>query len=162
LKLAIYPGTFDPVTNGHLDVLERSLKIFDTVVLSVARDTGKQSLFSLEERARMLTEAVRDYPGARVVTFEGLLMNHAVSCGAAAIIRGLRAVSDFEYEFQMSMMNKNLNPDVETVFLMTSPENAFISSSMIRQVASLGGTISGLVPDLVEEALYRKFREQGE
>ncbi len=162
MKTAVYPGSFDPITNGHLDILERSLAIFDRVILAVAVETQKKNLFDLEERIELVREAVRNYERVDVEGFDGLLMHYVVRREAGAIIRGLRAVSDFEYEFQLSLMNRNLNSDVETVFLMTSAENTFISSSMIRQVSSLGGEITGLVPEHVERALKRKYGIQGE
>jgi len=157
LRIAIYPGTFDPVTNGHLDILHRAANLFDQVIVGVAVETSKKTLFSLEERKHFLESSIKE-TNVKVEIFPGLLMHFALSRGACAIIRGLRAVSDFEYEFQLSMMNKQLNDKVETIFLMTAGEYSFISSTMIKEISSLGGTISGLVPPLVEEALKRKFR----
>jgi pantetheine-phosphate adenylyltransferase len=157
LRIAIYPGTFDPVTNGHLDILHRAATLFDQVIVGVAVETNKKTLFSLEERKHFLESSIKE-PNVKVEIFPGLLMHFALSKGACAIIRGLRAVSDFEYEFQLSMMNKQLNEKVETIFLMTASEYSFISSTMIKEISSLGGSIAGLVPPMVEEALKRKFR----
>ena len=157
MRVAVYPGTFDPITNGHLDVIKRACKLFDRVIVGVARDNYKQTLFSLEERVRLAREVTQDIPGVEVKAFQGLLVDFVRREGACAIIRGLRAVSDFEYEFQMSIMNKKLAEEVETVFLMTATEYSFLTSSIIRQVASLGGCIRGLVPPVVELALYEKF-----
>jgi pantetheine-phosphate adenylyltransferase len=156
MRIAVYPGSFDPLTNGHLDIIERSVHIFDKVILSIATDNNKDSMFSIEERIDMITEALKKYETVEVEVFEGLLVRYAMKKNACALIRGLRAVSDFEYEFQMSLMNRKLEPAVETVFLMTSAENTFISSSLIKQVASLQGDIHGLVPPVVEEAMHRK------
>ncbi len=158
MKIAVYPGSFDPLTNGHLDIIERSVHIFDKVILAIAKENYKESLFSVEERIEMIAEALKGYETVEIEAFEGLLVQYAKKKGACALIRGLRAVSDFEYEFQMSLMNRKLEPDVETVFLMTSAENAFISSTMIKQVASLQGNIHGLVPPVVEKALFRTFK----
>lgn len=157
MRIAVYPGTFDPITNGHLDVIKRACKLFDRIIVGVARDNYKQTLFSLEERVKLVQEVTRDIPGVEVKAFQGLLVDFVRREGACAIIRGLRAVSDFEYEFQMSIMNKKLAEEVETVFLMTATEYSFLTSSIIRQVASLGGCIRGLVPPAVELALYEKF-----
>ncbi|HHU32786.1 MAG: pantetheine-phosphate adenylyltransferase [Zhaonellaceae bacterium] len=157
MRIAIYPGTFDPVTNGHLDILHRAATLFDQVIVGVAVETNKKTLFSLEERKHFLESSIKE-PNVKVEIFPGLLMHFALSKGACAIIRGLRAVSDFEYEFQLSMMNKQLNEKVETIFLMTASEYSFISSTMIKEISSLGGSIAGLVPPMVEEALKRKFR----
>jgi pantetheine-phosphate adenylyltransferase len=156
MRIAVYPGSFDPLTNGHLDIIERSVHIFDKVILSIATDNNKDSMFSITERIDMITEALKKYETVEVEAFEGLLVRYAMKKNACALIRGLRAVSDFEYEFQMSLMNRKLEPAVETVFLMTSAENTFISSSLIKQVASLQGDIHGLVPQVVEEAMLRK------
>ncbi len=158
MNIAVYPGSFDPLTNGHLDIIERSVHIFDKVILAIATDNNKDSMFTIEERISMINEALENYETVEVEVFEGLLVRYAKKKGASALIRGLRAVSDFEYEFQMSLMNRKLEPAVETVFLMTSAENTFISSSLIKQVASLQGDIHGLVPQVVEEAMLRKYK----
>lgn len=157
MRIGLYPGSFDPITNGHLDILERSLSVFDQVCLAVARENHKECLFPIEERVGMIRESIADVPAARVESFGGLLVDFAREQGAHAIIRGLRVVSDFDYEFQLSLMNRRLDPSLESVFLMTSVENSFISSSMIKQVAALGGRLDGLVPPHVEQALRRKY-----
>ncbi|MEI7884000.1 MAG: pantetheine-phosphate adenylyltransferase [Clostridia bacterium] len=157
MRRAVYPGSFDPVTNGHIDILERSVKLFDELIVAVSVDNSKTCLFSLEERIEMLEAVTRNYPNVVIEHFSGLLMHYTQEKKACAIVRGLRAVSDFEYEFQMALMNKNLANEIETVFLMTSSENAFISSTMIKQVSSLNGKIKGLVPELVRQRLRKKY-----
>lgn len=157
MRLAIYPGTFDPVTNGHLDILQRAVTLFDQVIVAVAEETYKSNLFTLEERCGLVRKVVAGMPNVRVESFAGLLMDYVREKEACAVVRGLRAISDFEYEFQLSMMNKKLNERVETIFLMTASDYSFISSSVIKQVASLGGCIKGLVPAVVEEALRKKY-----
>ncbi|MGB9660944.1 MAG: pantetheine-phosphate adenylyltransferase [Moorellaceae bacterium] len=157
MRIAVYPGTFDPITNGHLDVIKRACKLFDRVIIGVAKDNYKQTLFSLDERVELVREVTKDMAEVEVKAFQGLLVDFVRREGACAIIRGLRAISDFEYEFQMSIMNKKLAEEVETVFLMTATDYSFLSSSIIRQVASLGGCIRGMVPPVVELALYEKF-----
>ncbi len=156
-KLAIYPGTFDPITNGHLDLIERGLRIFDELIIAVAPSTKKQPLFDLAERIDMIRKAVRKYKNVEVESFHGLLMDYAKGKGGVALIRGLRAVSDFENEFQMALMNRRLNTEIETVFLMPSEEYSFLSSTIVKEVASFGGSINGLVPEAVEIALREKF-----
>ena len=157
MRRAVYPGSFDPVTNGHIDILERSVKLFDELIVAVSFDNSKTCLFSLAERIEMLEAVTRNYQNVVIEKFSGLLMHYAQEKKACAIVRGLRAVSDFEYEFQMALMNKNLANEIETVFLMTSSENAFISSTMIKQVSSLNGKIKGLVPELVRQRLRKKY-----
>lgn len=158
MRVAIYPGTFDPVTNGHLDILQRAVGLFDEVIIAVAADSNKSPLFSLEERTELLLEATREMSTVKVQVFEGLTVEFARRCGAAAIIRGLRVMSDFEYEFQLALMNKKLAGDVETVFLMTSSDFSFISSSAIKWAASLQGSITEFVPPHVEKALIAKYQ----
>jgi pantetheine-phosphate adenylyltransferase len=157
MRIAVYPGTFDPVTNGHLDILNRAANLFDLVIVGIAEETYKNNLFSADERMELLQAVVTDIPNVQVQTFSGLLMDYVIGAGACAIVRGLRAVSDFEYEFQLSLMNKKLNDQVETIFMMTSSDYTFLSSSIVKQVGSLGGNITGLVPEIVEGALKKKY-----
>lgn len=157
MRIAIYPGTFDPVTNGHIHIAERASKLFDKVIIAVAKDNYKKNLFSLEERIHMVEQSIRHLPNVEVDSFSGLTAEYAVFKNAQALIRGLRAVSDFEYEMQIAAMNKRLNETLETVFLMTSGEYSFLSSSMIKQVAFLGGSVKGLVPPVVEIGLKEKY-----
>lgn len=157
VKTAIYPGTFDPVTNGHLDILVRASEIFDEIIVAVAVDSQKSTLFSLEERVALLEEATKDLKGVTIKGFEGLTVEFARQCSASAIIRGLRVAGDFEYEFQLALMNKKLAPDIETVFLMTKSDYSYISSSAIRWAASLKGEISEFVPPHVKKALLKRY-----
>ena len=158
---AIYPGSFDPVTSGHLDIIERATSVFDEVVVAVAVNMEKQPLFSVEERADLLREACRHLDKVQVDCFEGLTVDYAQQQGAKVLIRSLRAVSDFESELQMALMNKRLNENVETLFMMTSAEYSFLSSSLIKELAELGASITGLVPKLVEEKLFERLRKKG-
>lgn len=157
MRIGVYPGTFDPITNGHLDILERSTCLFDEVVIAIARDNYKYNLFNLEERLHLAAEVCKPYPNIRVASFEGLLVKFVKEQKAQAIIRGLRAISDFEYEFQLAMMNKRLDVNIETIFLMSASKYSFLSSSIIKQVALLAGGVEGLVPPQVEEALKLKL-----
>ena len=159
MRIAVYPGTFDPVTNGHLDIIKRAVKLFDKVILAVAQDNNKNPLFTLQERKELLEEAIKDIQNTEVSSFSGLTVDFARKCGAIAIIRGLRAVTDFEYEFQLALMNKKLDPTLETVFLMTKSDFSYISSSTIKWAASLNAKISEFVPENVEEALLRKYNK---
>lgn len=159
MRLAVYPGTFDPVTNGHLDIIERSAKLFDRLVVAVAQDNYKDPLFTTAERVNLLKQVTKHLDNVKVEPFGGMLVNYVLSKGAGVVVRGLRAVTDFEYEFQMALMNRKLDDRIETVFFMTSNEYAFTSSSVIKQVACLGGMPQGLLPPLVAEALQRKFPE---
>jgi pantetheine-phosphate adenylyltransferase len=149
---ALCPGTFDPVTNGHLDIIDRAASLFDDVVVSVLENPSKAPVFTLDERVALLEEAVRPHGNVRVGSFHGLLVDHARQEGAAAIVKGLRAVSDYEYEIQMAQMNQRLGA-VETVFMSTSPKWSFLSSSLVKEVARLGGSVEGLVPEHVRAAL---------
>jgi pantetheine-phosphate adenylyltransferase len=158
VRTAVYPGTFDPVTNGHVDVAERATRLFDRVVIAVARESGKKPLFNLEERVALLEDALNGARGIDIVVFDGLLVEFARSQGAAAIIKGLRAISDFEFEFQMALMNRRLAPELETVFLMTDADKAFLSSSIVKEVSRLGGDVSPMVPAAVARALEGRFR----
>jgi pantetheine-phosphate adenylyltransferase len=155
-RIAVYPGSFDPVTKGHEDLIRRSLEFVDQLIVAVAVNTAKQPLFSLEERVALLRQAVPDQRVA-VQSFEGLLAEFAKRAGAKVIIRGLRAVSDFEYEFQMALMNRNLAPAIETVFLVPAFDLTYLSSSLVREVARFGGDVSQLVDPAVQKALKRKF-----
>jgi pantetheine-phosphate adenylyltransferase len=156
MRRAIYPGSFDPLTNGHLDIIERGLRLFDEVVVAILVNQAKQSLFSVEARLEIIRHAA-PWPGVRVDTFDGLLVHYAAAQGAAAVIRGIRAVSDYEYELQMALMNRRLAPDVETVFLMSTEAYSFVSSRLVKEVASLGGSVAGLVPSVVEERLAARL-----
>jgi pantetheine-phosphate adenylyltransferase len=155
--LAIYPGTFDPITNGHLDLIQRGLRIFDRIIVAVAEGSFKKSLFSVEERLEMIREALADTPNVIIDSFPGLLVDYVKTQKAQVILRGLRAVTDFEYEFQMAMMNRRMEPDIVTVFLMTSLRWVFLSSSILKEAAVHGGNIEGLVPELVYRKLRQKF-----
>jgi pantetheine-phosphate adenylyltransferase len=157
MKRAIYPGSFDPVTNGHLDVIGRARKLFDEIVVAVAHNDEKQALFSLEERLGLLREALDKIDNVRVAQFDGLLVEFAIAQKANAVIRGLRAVSDFEFEFQMALMNRKLADGVETIFLMPKEEYTYLSSRLVKEIARLGGDVSGFVPSSVAQALARRF-----
>ena len=156
-RTAVYPGTFDPITKGHLDILKRGLTMFDSIVVAVAIDTPKTTLFTVDERLRLVKSVTRRMPGVRVSPLSGLLVSFAKNQKAVAILRGLREVSDFEYEFQMALMNRRLSPKLETVFLMPSENYTFLNSSIIRQISQLGGNISEFVPTVVEKALKKKY-----
>ncbi len=156
-RTAIYPGTFDPITNGHLDVLHRAMTMFDRVVLLVAKNSSKQPMFSEEERLAMIQEAISEYPTVSAQSFQGLTVDFAQELGATAIIRGLRAVSDFEYEFQIALMNRKLAPTVSTVFLMPNEKYTYLNSSIIREVARFGRDVGEFVPASVVKRLYEKF-----
>lgn len=156
-KTAVYPGSFDPVTKGHCDVVQRSLNLFDKIIIAVATNGTKDPLFTIDERLEMLRETFKEMPGVEVDSFDGLLVEYVAERRADAILRGLRAVSDFEHEFQMALMNRKLNRKVETVFLMTGLRWIFISSSIIKEAARFGGDTRGMVPDNVFEKLKEKF-----
>jgi pantetheine-phosphate adenylyltransferase len=155
--LAIYPGSFDPITNGHLDLIKRGLGLFDKIVVAILINSSKNPLFSVEERIEILKESLKDLPNIEVDTFSGLLVDYAARKKATAILRGMRAVSDFEYEFQLALMNRRLNRKVETVFLMTGLRWIFTSSSIIKEAARFGGDISDMVPPFADEKLKEKF-----
>jgi pantetheine-phosphate adenylyltransferase len=159
--VAIYPGSFDPITNGHLDLIARGSKLVDRLIVAILRNNAKQSLFSVAERMEMLEEVVRPYRNVEVVSFEGLLVEYAAARGANLILRGIRALSDYEYELQMALMNRRLNPSVETVFLLASEAHSFISSHLVKEVASLGGNVADLVPPAVEERMKRRALARG-
>ena len=157
VRIAVYPGSFDPVTNGHYDVVRRGLRLFDKVVVAIARNGTKTPLFTIEERLEMLQETFKEMQGVQVDSFDGLLVDYVARRQADAILRGLRAVSDFEYEFQMALMNRKLNKNVQTVFLMTGLRWIYISSSIIKEAAQFGGDTRGMVPDIVCKKLKQKF-----
>lgn len=157
---AIYPGSFDPVTNGHLDVIRRSSKMVDELIVGVLNNNAKMPLFSVEERVRMLEEVTKDIPNVRIYPFDGLLIDFAAKMEAEVVIRGLRAITDFEYELQMSQTNHKLNPDVETIFLTTSIEYSYLSSTTVKEIASYGGDITQFVPEAVVGKLEQKMKEK--
>jgi pantetheine-phosphate adenylyltransferase len=157
-KIAVYPGTFDPFTAAHIDIVKRALRIFDEIIVAVAPSQKKLPLFTLEERIDLIRKSAEGLKGVRTEAFHGLLVEYVVEKKGIAIIRGLRAVSDFEYEMQMALMNRRLNHDIETVFLMPSEEYSFLTSTMVKEVASFGGSVKGLVPEIVEKALKDKFK----
>lgn len=159
-RAAVYPGTFDPFTNGHLSIVRRGLEVFDRVVVAVAMDSGKNPLFSLEERVDMIRETFRGQHRVEVEGFSGLLVDYVPGKGANTILRGLRAVSDFEYEFQMALMNRKIKPSIHTVFMMTDYRWLYISSTIIKDVARLGGSIEGLVPENILHRVRRRMDER--
>lgn len=157
MRRAIYPGSFDPITNGHLDVLQRAAGIFDQLIIAVARDNAKTSLFTVDERVELIKNAAAEIPGIVVMPFEGLLVNFAREQKACALVRGLRAVSDFEFEFQLALMNRKLEPNLETLFLMPREEYTYISSRLVKEICRLGGHIEQFVPPNVVQALRTKL-----
>lgn len=157
-RIAIYPGSFDPITYGHIDIIERAVTLFDQVVVAVARNINKSPLFSENERMEMISRAVGDIPQVRVDSFSGLLVKYAAAIGAQAVIRGLRAVSDFEYEMQMAMVNRKLDDNVVTVFLMPHEKYSYLNSSIVKELAKIGGEVSSFVPSFVHEQLLLKLR----
>ena len=162
MKRAIYPGSFDPVTLGHLDIIKRASKIVDELIVSVLNNNSKSPLFSVEKRVKMLEDVVKDIPNVKVMSFEGLLVDFAKSVDAKIIVRGLRAVTDFEYELQMSQTNMVLNSDIDTIFFTTSLEYAYLSSSTVKEAAYFGADISRFVPEPVIQQVYDKLKEKGE
>ena len=158
MRTVVYPGSFDPLTNGHLDVVQRAAKLFDRVVMAVARNEGKQPFFNLEERVALVAQSVAHLPNVRADAFDGLLVDYVKRQGAQAIIRGLRAVSDFEFEFQLALMNRKLNEEIETIFMMPKDTYTFLSSRIVKEIARHGGDISTFVPAGVQAALRQKFK----
>jgi pantetheine-phosphate adenylyltransferase len=156
-KVAIYPGSFDPVTNGHLDILQRGMKLFDKIIVAILTNPGKNFLFTLEERIEMLEVSIKKFSNVEIGTFDGLTVDYAAKRNAQAILRGLRALSDFEYEFQMALMNRRLNREVQTIFLMTGMRWIYTSSSIIKEAAEFGGSITGMVPPVVEKRIKEKY-----
>lgn len=159
-KMAVVPGSFDPITNGHLDIITRGASIFSEIYVVVLNNSSKNPLFSVEERVKLIQEVTAHLPNVKVETFSGLLIEYAQNVGASAIIRGLRAVSDFEYEMQITSMNRVLNDEIETFFIMTKNQYSFLSSSIVKEVAKYGGNIGELVPPQVEKALKEKYKQQ--
>ncbi|MDP2838692.1 MAG: pantetheine-phosphate adenylyltransferase [Syntrophales bacterium] len=161
-KIAVYPGSFDPITNGHVDIIKRGLGVFDELIVLIAYNPNKKTIFSLEERVEMIREVIRDFTNVRVDSFDGLLVEYVKVAGANVILRGLRALSDFEYEFQLALINRRLNRDVETVFLMTGYKWFYTSSTIINEAASLGGSVKGLVPEIVNQKLQERYSSKRE
>ncbi|RHW39752.1 pantetheine-phosphate adenylyltransferase [Lysinibacillus yapensis] len=158
-KIAVVPGSFDPITNGHLDIIRRAADVFDVVYVAVLNNSSKNPLFSIDERMALIAEVAKDLPNIRIESSSGLLIDYARAKNAKAIVRGLRAISDFEYEMQITSMNKFLDESIETFFIMTKNQYSFLSSSIVKEVAQYGGTVTGLVPPEVEKALLQKFNK---
>jgi pantetheine-phosphate adenylyltransferase len=158
--VAVYPGSFDPVTNGHVDIILRGARLFDRIIVAILANAEKAPLFSVAERIEIARAVFREHPNVEVDSFDGLLVDYVQRRGAQAIVRGLRAVSDFEFEFQMALMNRRLNSNIETVFMMPAEQYSYISSRLIKEVFTLGGRVSGLVPDMVEARLRNKLAER--
>lgn len=161
MRLAIYPGSFDPVTLGHVDIIRRASAVFDRLIVAVMHNQNKKPMFSPEERIALIRRTIGDLPNVEIAAFDGLLADYARKEGACAIVKGLRAVSDFEYEFQMALANRKLNPELDTVFLMTSAEYMYLSSSVVKDIAMHGGSIAGFVPAEIEEDIMRRVRKEG-
>ena len=159
INKAVYPGSFDPMTNGHLDIIKRAANIFDKVYVAILVNSSKTPTFTLDQKIKWLKIATKDMPNVEIDTFSGLLVDYANKMGAHAIIKGLRAVSDFEYEFQMALINRKLSDNIETMFLMTSDKYSYLSSSIVKEIAHHGGCLSGLVPDFMIDEIYDEFRK---
>jgi len=157
--VALYPGSFDPATYGHLDIIQRGAETFERLIVAVGRNAGKNPLFDVEERVAMLKDCCSTWPNVAITSFDGMLVTFARSQGARVLLKGLRAVSDFEYEFQMALANRQLAPDIETLFMMTSAEHLYLSSSIVKEIARLGGDVSALVPEPVERRLRERLKE---
>lgn len=158
MSLALYPGSFDPITYGHVNIIQRGLAVFDELIVAVAHNVRKQPLFTPEERMEMIRASVGDNPRIRITTFQGLLVHYAESVGANIVLRGLRAVSDFEFEFQLAHMNRRLAPQLETIFMMTGEEHFYVASNLVREIAQFGGDVAPLVPPLVAAKLKERFK----
>lgn len=158
MSIWIYAGSFDPVTNGHLDIIKRASHINEEVIVAILNNSSKKPLFPLEERIKMLEKVTEDIDGVRIESFDGLLMDYATQTGASAMVRGLRTISDFDYEFRMAALNKRLNSDIETIFIMAGTEYSYISSSAVKEIGSLGGDISSMVPECLKEQILNKFK----
>lgn len=158
MKIAIYPGSFDPVTNGHLDIIKRSAAIFDKLIVAASINSSKKPLFTVEERMDLIRRVTADIPNVEVATFTGLLADYAAERGASVIVKGLRAITDFEYEFQMALLNKSLNAETETLFMATSQNYSFLSSSIVKEIGTLGGNLEGLVPNEIMEDIQAKLK----
>lgn len=159
-RVAVFPGSFDPITNGHIDIIERAKEIFEEIIVAVLENPQKECLFNIKERVEMIKEIFKNFPNVKVETFDGLLMNYMKRKDAKVVIRGLRAISDFEYEFQMALMNRKLNPEVETLFMMPSVIYSYLSSRLVKEVYSLGGCVKDLVPPVVEKFLEKKLKKR--
>lgn len=157
MSICIYPGSFDPITNGHLDIIDRASKIFDKLIVSVVANPNKQPVFTLEERVGFIKECIKDYDNIEVDSFNGLLIDYVKEKGALVILKGLRVIADFEYEFQMALLNKNLNPEIETIFMMTNNKYSYISSSLIKEIAKLGANLDEFVPKAIKEKILFKL-----
>ena len=160
-RVAVYPGTFDPLTNGHVDIIQRGAAIFDRILVAILVNPAKAPLFSVEERVRMAREVFKAQPGVEIDSFQGLLVEYAKRRQADVIVRGLRAISDFEFEMQMALMNRRLSPSVETVLMMPAESYTYVSSRLVKEIFALGGSVTGLVPDLVETRLAEKSEQAG-
>jgi len=160
MKIGVYPGSFDPITNGHLDLIKRASRVFDEVVVVVMVNPEKKGFFEIDERVKIIGEVTKQYPNVKVESYNGLLVNFMKEKNAKVIIKGLRAVSDFEYELQMSLMNKKLDPNIETFFMMTNTKYSYLSSSSVKQVAAFGGCIKGLVPDEIIPTIMKKINQK--
>jgi len=159
MKTAVYPGSFDPVTNGHIDIIKRALSIFDKVIVTVGDNPGKEPTFTIEERIDMLKECTKDIGNIEIDSFSGLLLNYVKSKNSKIVIRGLRAVSDFEFEFQRALMNRVVDNEIETIFIMTKEDYVYLNSSIVKEMAMFGGNVNGLIPEIVEKKLKEKFNK---